>query len=414
MRKLIATTLVVLMLLSLCACGVPEEKLDELDTKLNGLHLSINEYRTSLTQEPAVLEAEDFIWNGQTEAWFLLPSDVSPDTLLASAALGSMLQANGWTYERKEFGPQSGTALSLIKAATAAGNVGALIYTKLSDYLVPFVQAAADAGIIVLCMDPESPGPIAGTIDIPCERIGREAVNALISWCEDRDYLPPEGERLPVAVNIYGSGSPSHPLAAAILDAADESGILFKSRLGVVPEDEDLFQAAFLWARHIMDAIPDLRLFCCDTPQTAYGVCYYLEQYAADNELDLADFCVIWCDEDADSETYLSVARENASYTAARGYVAWGDDGWTTGSRLGCQLLGIAYGTALPASLDDTYLILRENHVTQPEVFGGWLWGERAFCSVTVYTSFAESEDSILAYAEMPLSDIVDLSETEE
>ena len=413
MRKTIALALAALMMLSLCACGAGEEKLDELQQKLNALQISVNQYESSRTGEPAVQSAEDFVWNGQTTAWFLLPTDVSPDMLLISGALGAMCQANGWTYERKELGSGTGTALSLLKAATAAGDVGAIVYTSLSDYLTPFVQAAADAGIIVLCLDPDSPGPVAGTIDVPYAQIGREAAAAITAWCAETGYQPPEGQKLPVAVNIYGSGDPTDPLAAAILEALDGTGTLFKSRLGVVKDEEDIFQAAYLWARTLMDSVPDLRIFCCDTPQAAYGVCYYLEQYAADQALDLADFCVVWCGEDEDSETYLSVAREDDSYTAARGYVAWGDDGWTTGSRLGCQLLGIAYGTELPASLDDTYLTLRENHVTQPEIFGGWEWGARCFCGVTVYASFAASGDGILSRAEMPLSDIVDLNPAE-
>ena len=414
MRKTIALALAALMLLSLCACGVSETKLNELQSKLNTLQISINQYESSLTGQPAVQSAEDFIWNEKTEAWFILPTNVTPDMLLVSGALGAMCQVNGWTYERKEVGPLSGTTQSLIKAATASGDVGAIIYTTLSDYLIPFVQDAADAGIIVLCLAPESPAPVAGGIDIPYAQIGTETVAAITDWCSRTDYEPPEGERLPVAVNIYGSGDATHPLSTALLDAIDGTDILFKSRLGVTVGSEDIFQAAFLWARAMMESVPDLRIFCCDTPQAAYGVCYYLEQYAADMALDLADFCVIWCGEDEDSETYLSVAREDDSYTAARGYVTWGDDGWTTGSRLGCQLLGIAYGTELPASLDDTYLTLRENHVTQPEIFGGWEWGARAFCGVTAYASFAESEDGVLARAEMPLSDVVNLIPTDE
>ena len=411
MRKLISLTLAALMLLSLCACGISQEKLDALIRQTEDLQIAIHQYQASLTDEPVVQTAEDFVWNGKTTAWFLLPSDVSPDMLMVSGALGAMCQANGWTYERKEFGPETGTAQSLLSAATAAGDVGAIVYTKLADYLTPFVQAAADAGIIVLCLDPESPGPVAGSIDIPYDRIGREAVSAIMAWCSETGYAPSEGERLPVAVNIHGSRDPNHPLSAAMLSAIRETDTLFKFRLGIVPEDEDLFQAAYLWARSMMESFPELRIFCCDTPEAAYGVCYYLEQYTADHTLDLTDFCVIWCGEDEDSQTYLSVAREDSAYTAARGYVTWGDDGWTTGSRIGCQLLGIAYGTDLPASLADTYLTLRENHVTQPEIFGGWEWGARCFCGITVYASFAESEDGILLRREMPLSDIINLSE---
>ena len=413
MRKTIALILAVLMLFSLCACSTTEEadkRIDQLLQQVDSLQIIVNQLNADLTGELAVMTAEDFIWNGQTTAWFLLPSNVSPDMLLVSGALGAMCQANGWTYERKELGPGTGTAQSALIAATAAGNVGAIVYTTLPDYMAPHVQAAADAGIIVLSLDPDTACPAAGAIEIPYERIGREAIETITDWCSDTGTAPEEGSRLPVAVNVFGSRDTEHPLASSRLSAIKETDTLYKFRLGLTPTEDDLFQAAYLWARALMDLMPDLRIFCCDTPDAAYGICYYLEQYAADHALDLTDFCVVWCGENADSETYLSVAREDSAYTAARGYVAWGDDGWTTGSRIGCQLLGIVYGTELPASLEDTYLTLRENHVDQPDIFGGWKWGTNCFSGITVYACFAESEDGVLRRAAMPLSDIINLN----
>lgn len=412
MRKLIALALTALMLLSLCACGASQEKMDALLLELEAAQAALEEYEYDLTAPEHIQSAEDFRWNGKTEAWFLLPSEVSPEMLLVSSAIGSMCQANGWTYERKELGPETGTALSLLKAAIAAGDVGAIVYTSLSEYLADFVQTAADEGIIVLCLDPDSPAPVAGSIDIPYAQMGLEAINTLAAWCERAGYVPAEGEQLPVAINIYGTGDPQHELAAAMLSAIDASETLFKCRLGTVPETDsgDIFAEAYLWARQIMSGVPELRLFCCDTPEAAYGVCYFLEQYAADNELDLAEFCVIWVGEDADSETYLTVALEDDSYTAARAYVTCGDDGWTTGSRLGYELLGIAYGVALPTNLETTYVTLCENGVVQPETFGGWKWGQNALSGVTVYSTFAETEDRVFLRLEMPLSDIIDLN----
>lgn len=410
MRKMMALVLAALMLLSLCACGSRDEQLDDLLQQIHQLQISLNQYQASLTGEPAVQSAEDFVWNGQTVAWFILPSDVTPDMLLVSGALGAMCQANGWTYERKQLGPESGTAQSLLKAATVAGDVGAIIYTSLADYLAPCVQEAADAGIMVLCLENGSSCPVAGAIDTPYERMGTEAIAAITAWCDSIGCTPAEGERLPVAINIYGAGSAAHPLAGSLLSAIEKTETLRKSHLGTSAGDSTLFHAAYLWARTLMEESPELRVFFCDTPEAAYGVCYYLEQYAADHTLDLSDFCVLWCEEDADSHTYLSVAREDSAYTAARGFVTCGDDGWTTGSRIGYQLLGIAYGTEPPASLDDTYLTLRENHVTQPEIFGGWEWGARCFSGVTVYTSFSESGDGVLARVEMPLSDIINMT----
>lgn len=412
MQKLIALILAALMLVALCACGSSEDKLNEILLGLEAVSSSLEDLDNELTAAEHVESADSFRWNGMTHAWFLIPADVSPEMLLASSSIGSMCQTNGWTYERKELGPEDGTALSILNDAIADGHVGAVVYASVSDSLTEVVQTAADKGIIVLSLDPNTTAPIAGSIDIPHKQLGIETAKALEAWCEHVDYLPEDEMRLPVAVNLYGTGSTDTEFAAALLDTIAESEILYKRRVGLTPANAggDLQSDAYLWARQVLNATPYLRLFCCDTPEAAYGICYYLEQYAAENELDLAEFCVVWLGEDKDSETYLTVALEDDSYTAARAYVTWGDDGWTTGSRLGYELLGIAYGLSLPTNLETTYVTLCENGVVRPEVFGGWLWGENALSGVTVYSTFAETEDRVFARQEMPLSDIINLN----
>lgn len=414
-KKTLALILCALLLLSMCACGSPSaEKLDQLMTSLEKVQDALDTYTARANRPVSVETAEDFNWNGKTEVWFLLPGDMPSDMLLVSSAISSMCQANGWTYTRHQFGPEAGTALSLLKAAIASGEVGAIVYTGLTDYLAEFVQAAANAGIIILCLDPNSSASTAGSIDIPYAQMGTQAVALLDNWCRQNGFAPKEGNLLPVAVNLYGESDPAAPWPAAVLTALENSGTYFKCRMGVVYDGNNIFNAAYLWARDVMAGVPDTRLFCCYTPEAAYGVCYYLEQYAADHELDLADFCVVWCGEDGESQTYLSVAREDDSYTAARGYTTWGDDPWTTGSRIAYELLGIAHGTELPATLKQTYSFVAENGVEPPEEFGGWLWGTNAVSDVTVYASFADSEDGILAKVRTPMTDIVDLRENTE
>lgn len=402
------------LLLSLTACRpAAKSRLDELQAGVLALQESLEIYLDNTYGPTPVQSAEDFAWNGMTEAWFLLPSQVSPDYLLVSNTVSAMCQANGWTFERKEVGPETGTALSLLKAAIAAGDVGAILFTELSEYMAPFVQQAADEGIIILCLDPDAPAPVAGSIAEPAEKTAREAVALLDAWCRQADYLPAEGQYLPVAASLHGASSAKDAGSAALLDAIDASGLFYKCRIGIAcSEGDTVFNAAYLWARSVMEDEPATRLFCCYAPEAAYGVCYYLEQYAADHELDLADFCVVWNGEDADSRTYLTVARENASYTAARGYVTAEDDAWTTGAMLAYELLGIAHGTELPASLKETYAFPEENGVAVPESFGGWLWGEKACGGVTAYASFAEKDDLIFTRVSTPMTDIVDLTKT--
>lgn len=413
LQAVIAAAIVLLMVVSLVSCHSPfQTRLDQLQADVLVLEDSLDTYLRKAYGPIPVHTADNFNWNGQTEVWFLLPSQVSPDYLLVSNAVSAMCQANGWTYDRKEIGPETGTALSLLEAAIASGDVGAILYTELPEYLTPFVQRAANEGIIILCLDAETPTPVAGSIAAPTEKMVRETVSLLDRWCQKTGYEAAEENLLPVAVSLHGAASAKDPWPAALLDAIDESSLFFKCRIGISTEENDtVFHAAYLWARSVMQEEPDTRLFCCYTPEAAYGICYYLEQYTADNEMDLADFCVVWNGEDTDSQTYLSVAREDNSYTAARGYVRAGDDAWTTGSMLAYELLGIAHGTELPAPLSDTYALPAENGVVVPEFFGGWLWGEKALSGITVYASFAEKDDLILTRINTPMTDVVNLLE---
>ena len=413
MKKFLSILLLLVLTLSLCGCGAATQaQLDDILANLQAAQEILDAYTAAEEAGPAVdiPEEEGFVWNGQTCAWFLLPADVSPDMLLYSDAVASMCQANGWTYERKELGHENGTVLSLLRDALESDEVGAIIYVSLADALTDLVQQAADEGILILCLDPETTAPVAGSLRVPYAQMGVQAVSILTQWCEEVDYLPEEEDsELPVAVNLYGETDPNAPWPTALLAALKDSELLYNCRLGMVYEGGGIFNAAWLWAQEVMADLPDTRLFCCYTPEAAYGVCYYLEQYAADQELDLSDFCVVWCGEDAESQTYLSVAREDSSYTAARGYTSWGNEAWTAGSRIGYELLGIVYGTELPAGLEETYSLLTEYNVKPPEEFGGWLWGESGVSDVLIYTSFSESDDNFQARVSTPMTDIVNL-----
>lgn len=415
MRKALTLILTAVLLLGLCACGPSQDSVDRLEESLLAAQQSLNDYAALAAgrreEVSHVRTAEDFQWNGKTAVWFLLPRDASPDDIVAADAMGAMCQANGWTYEKRELGSGSATPLGLLKQAVADGNVGALVYTELSGYMAEFAQAAADAGIILLCLDPDCPEAVAGSIQADYSALGRETCALLDAWAAQRGLEAGPGGKIPVAINAYGETNPDAPWTSALRDALEESEIFYKSRTGLVCNTDDYFSGAYLWARRVMSEKPEMRVFCCYTPQAAYGVCYYLEQYCADQELDLADFCVVWQGRDGDSGTYLSVAGENASYTAARGYVVSEDGPWTTGARLGHQILGIAYGEELPAGLEETYALPAENGVPAPDSFGGWQWGLNASEGITAYASFAEGEDYVLFRRDMPLADILAASQ---
>lgn len=410
-KRILLTALALLLclgfLLSLASCNAAGPKLDEIQADLLDIQQSVEEYQALSSTPTPVKSAEDFRWNGQTEVWFLLPEQVSPEHLIVSDVISAMCQTNGWTFDRKE----TGTAQELLKEAIAAGDVGAFVCADLTGLRDSLVQQAANEGILFLCLSAGDNAPIAGSVSDATEELAAQTIALLDSWCRQTNALPEEETALPLAVSLHGASSAKDSWPAALLDALDESNLFFPDRIGLACEEDDtIFNAAYLWARSVMAENPETRLFCCYTPEAAYGICYYLEQYAADEELDLADFCVVWNGEDEDSQTYLTVARENASYTAARGYVSSDNDAWATGTMLGYELLGIAYGTELPATPEETFTIPAQNGVAVPDHFGGWLWGERALRGVNVYASFAEKDDLLLTAVPIPMTDLIDLS----
>jgi hypothetical protein len=413
MRKFLALVLAVFMMLSLCGCGrASQEQADALLESLKLTQQTLNSYAALRTDRAEdvfhVQTAEDFHWNGPSTVWFILPLNASPDDIVAADAMGAICQACGWTYEKRELGSKDGTPLALLKQALLDNSVGAMVFTQLSDYTADLVQAAADAGIIVLCLDENSSAAVAGSVVEDEAALGQATYGLIADWAAQSGLEVTEQEpKLAVAINAYEEPDGESTWFGALRQQLADSDTLYELDAEPLSASDDLFNSAYLWARSTMKDNPQTRIFCCYTPAAAYGVCYYLEQYAADQELDLADFCVVWVGQDEDSSTYLSVAQESSSYTAARGYVQAEDSPWITGARLAHQILGIAYGAQLPVSLEEAFAVLSENGLSIPSDFDGWQWGMDAVMGVTAYASFDTGEDFVHARDDRPLSDIM-------
>jgi hypothetical protein len=405
MRKLLALALAAILLLALCGCGATQAQADALLESLYQAQQSLNTYAALHTgqaqEEFHVQRPEDFQWNGQTQLWFLLDDNASPEELVMADALASLCQSGGWEGVKQEL--KDSSVQALLEQAISAGDVGALVCPQLTASDRAAVQAAADAGIILLTLEADCTLPVAGSVTVDEEALGSTTYDLLSAWVAQSDLETGEAE---LAVAVYTGGTDSLWLQA-LAQRLVESDTLYMYAAETDRSDEAPFNAAYLWARQILAENSGLRLFCCPSPETAYGVCYYLEQYAADQELDLSDFCVVWNGQDEDSDTYLSVARESSDYTAARGYVLAQDDAWAAASRLAQQVWGLAYGPELPVSISQAFAPLTENGHDLPEDFTGWQWGLAAPLGISTYASFAPGDDLLLTRTDSQFSAVL-------
>lgn len=83
----------------------------------------------------------------------------------------------------------------------------------------------------------------------------------------------------------------------------------------------DSQNSGYAWAENMMTANSDLRIFVFYEPDCMVGVVSYLEKYAAEKGLDLADFCVVNCYVDSATQEELELAISDPHATAFKGYV---------------------------------------------------------------------------------------------
>lgn len=292
-----------------------------------------------------------FTWNGKKEIWSVLPTMDAEGLVMINEAMGEIMKADGWTHVMKDAEVTPANQVTIIEDAIASGNVGALMVAAMSTEMIESaVKDAIAAGIIVIFLGAEPSYQIAGEVYTAYEITGAYAVEAAESWAKANNP-PADANGVPVAINIYEDIIDGRYRSNGFRDTVAASDTLYsyneQSIYGKTAQTE-----GYNWAENMMTRNADLRIFLCYEPDAAYGVCNYLATYAADNGLDLADFCVICCYEDDDTPVLLSQARSDPSSTAFKGYVTYGDEGGppVVGAKLAEEFLGIvdgswAYGT---------------------------------------------------------------------
>ncbi|MBR5571584.1 MAG: substrate-binding domain-containing protein [Oscillospiraceae bacterium] len=311
MKKFLALILALAMVLSLVACG-EKAPVDE------------------GTPDDGAAVTEGFVWNGNKEVWAVLPVSGVPGLSWNTDFAGYFMEKQGWTYVSKDAQGDPSNQVSLIEDAIAAGNVGALIVPAMVAPMLQDVCARAyDAGIAIAFLGAKADYPIAGCVYTLYSVAGVYAVKAAEDWVQKRVA---EGGNVPtnadgkyeVAVDTYYDIEDGIFKSNAFVCTVDESDIL----VGVsntTSYGNSPVTTAYDNASAVLAANPDCRIFIAYEPDEAMGIESYIRDYAEQNGLDLADFCVIsGYAEDATFRGMWAEAQADPSSTAIKGYATFG------------------------------------------------------------------------------------------
>ncbi len=324
-KRVLALVMAGAMMFSLAACGSSSDSGDAAQTNAD-----VSETGGEDSSDGAEAEASgDFTWNEQYEVWAILPTTGVPGLLVHADSMGYVMSKYGFTYVAKDASTSS--EVQLIQDAIAAGNVGCLmIATSDQAAIQDACEEAAEAGIAVCFLGAEPQGyTIAGYIATAYSITGMAAVQAAEDWVTNRVA---EGGDIPtlddgtyaIALDTYYDIQDGVYRSNAMYGTAEASDIFT-----VVSSTQSYGDAAqtdaYNNALAVLGANPDCRVFIAYEPDEAMGIASYIETYAADNQLDLADFCVIPCY--AEDGTFLSMYDDvlaDASANAIKGYSTYG------------------------------------------------------------------------------------------
>ncbi|MBR6451824.1 MAG: substrate-binding domain-containing protein, partial [Lachnospiraceae bacterium] len=272
----------------------------------------------------------EFTWNGQKEVWAILPTTAVPGLMVHADTMGFLMEKEGWTYATKDAQGQPSAQVDFVNDAIAAGNVGALMIAAMDvDMLEDVCAQAREAGIAVNMLGVAPQYPVAGFIATAYDLTGEYAVRAAQDWAAKRTA---EGGNVPK--NADGKYEVAVDYYTDIIDGIYRSNAVF----GTIEESDDLVAVsatqsygestqttAYENAQTALAAHPDCRIFVCYEPDPAMGIATAVAEYAAQNNLDLADFCVIPCYNVDD--TFMAMyaeAEANHGANAIKGYASFG------------------------------------------------------------------------------------------
>ncbi len=369
LKKIVALVLAAVMCLSLCACSATDysSQLDSMQSQLDAIEAML----AAMTAEEVADEAEeveaeadsdkiivDFEWNGQMEVWSILPTTGAEGLVMINDAMGAMMEAEGFTYVKKDAQGDPTAQVQFVEDAIAAGNVGCLMIAAMSvELLQDIVIEALEAGIAVIYLgaEPTAYG-ISGGVYTAYEITGMYAVQAAEYWVTTSGAnVPTNAEgKYEVAIDTYYDIADGAYRSQAVVGTIESSDILT-----LVAETssygDSAYTDAYNNAQDVLNANPDCHIFIAYEPEEAMGAADAIADYCDVNGLDLADYCVIPCY--AEDSTFLEMYAEvaaDASANAIKGYATYGDpeevdeDGnvvkdsaTLTGEHLGEILLGV-------------------------------------------------------------------------
>ena len=391
LKRILAVLLAAVMVFSLAACGSSDEDTTE-DT-------AAAEEETEAAEE----SDSDFVWNEQYEVWAILPTTGVPGLLVHAESMAHVMAEYGFTYAVKDASTSS--EYQLIQDAITAENVGALmIATSDQAAIADACTEAAEAGIAICFLGAKPDGyTIGGAVYTAYSITGMAAVQAAEDWVTQRVA---EGGDIPtlddgtyaIALDTYYDIEDGVYRSNAMYGTAEASDMFT-----VVSSTQSYGDAAqtdaYNNASAVLAANPDCRVFIAYEPDAAMGIASYIETYCEENNLDLADFCVIPCY--SVDDTFLAMyddALADASSTAVKGYSTYGSDPTeeqiadfedseynTTGltfSATGYYLATILLGCTVTGEW--TYGELYYDDVTATNIYGysyAWTYGDENPCS---------------------------------
>ena len=328
-KKLLALILAVCMVLALCACGSSGTTTDTGSSGSSSGSGSADSGSADTGSSSG--GSAGFTWNGQKEVWAILPTTGVPGlTWNTDFAMIRMQNLDGWNYSAKDAQGDPSKQVQFVEDAIAAGNVGALIIAAMDvDMLEDVCKQASDKGIAVAFLGAKANYPVAGSVYTQYSIAGMFAVKAAEDWVQKRVA---EGGNVPanadgkyeVSVDTYYDITDGIYKSNAMVGTVDESDVL-TGVSNTTSYGNSAQEDAYNNTSAILAAHPDCRIFIAYEPDEAIGMNSYITDYAAQNGLDLADFCVVPCYAmDATFQQMWAEVYADHSANAIKGYSTYG------------------------------------------------------------------------------------------
>ena len=344
MKKLLAMLLVVVMMAAMfVGCGSSEAPASSA-AEVASAPAEAPAEEAPAEEAPAEAAPAEFVWNGQKEVWSILPTTSADGLVWINDTMGAIMEAEGFTYVKKDAQGNPANQVTFVEDAIAAGNVGALMIAAMSvDMLQDVVGQALEKGIAIayLGAEPTNYG-ISGCVYTAYEITGQWAVEAAEDWVAKRVA---EGGNVPtnadgkyeVACDIYTDIVDGIYRSNGICGTVDASETLV--RVSTTTSYKEGYNAAYANTEDILAANPDCHIFIAYEPQLALGMNDAITAHCEMNGLDLADYCVIACyGEDTTFTEVYNATLEDASYSAIKGYSTYGDPAMPYGDELAAQV----------------------------------------------------------------------------